>query len=180
MGGNNQSQGIHIEQNRIFGNGSASCDGGITMARGNPDTLITNNIIYGNGRNGIVTIDADGGPHFIVNNTIHGNGWNGLRIARSHDAVLANNLITGNGTASGSTGGRFGVSREGSTSPDPEGIQLFNNLVCGNTGGEISGPVLDATDAGNLTPLGNEGSGRGRESRLRSTSQCLCRSQRTG
>ena len=114
MGGNNQNQAIHIEQNRIFGNGSGSCDGGITIARGNPDTLIVNNLIYGNGRNGIATIDADGGPHYIINNTIHANGWNGLRITRTHDAILANNSITGNGTAPGTTGGRFGVSREGS------------------------------------------------------------------
>jgi RHS repeat-associated protein len=161
MGGNNQNEGIHIEQNRIFGNGSSSCDGGITIARGNPGTLIVNNLIYGNGRNGIATIDADGGPHFIFNNTIHANGWNGLRITRSHNVLLVNNLITDNGTASGSTGGRFGVSREGSTNPDPGGIQLLNNVVCGNTGGEITGPALDATDAGNLTPQGAEGPGFG-------------------
>ena len=159
MGGNNQNESIHIELNRIFGNGSASCDGGITIARGNPDTLIVNNLIYANGRNGIVTIDADGGPHYVINNTIHANGWNGLRITRTHDAILANNLITGNGTASGTTGGRFGVSRENSTSPNPEGIQLLNNLICGNVGGAIDGPVLDATDAGNLTPQGTEGPG---------------------
>ena len=63
MGGNNGNQGIHIERNRIFGNGSGSCDGGITIARGNPDTLIANNLIYANGRNGISFVDGDGGPH---------------------------------------------------------------------------------------------------------------------
>ncbi len=161
LGGNNQNQDIHIEQNRIFANGSASCDGGITIARGNPGTLIVNNLIYGNGRNGISTIDVDGGPHYIINNTIHANGWNGLRITRAHDAILVNNSITGNGTAPGTTGGRFGVSRESSTSPNPAGIQLLNNLVCGNSGGEITAEVLDATDAGNLTPQGTEGSGVG-------------------
>ena len=36
MGGNNGNQEIHIELNRIFGNGSSSCNGGITIARGNP------------------------------------------------------------------------------------------------------------------------------------------------
>ena len=40
MGGNNGNVGIHIELNRIFGNGSSSCDGGITVNRGNPGTLI--------------------------------------------------------------------------------------------------------------------------------------------
>jgi len=38
MGGNNQNQAIHLERLRIFGNGSGSCNGGITIARGNPGT----------------------------------------------------------------------------------------------------------------------------------------------
>jgi RHS repeat-associated protein len=159
MGGNNQNQAIHIERNRIFDNGSSSCNGGITIARGNPDTLIVNNLIYANGRNGITFIDADGGPHYIVENTIHGNQWSGVNVARSHVVFLVNNVITRNGTATGTTGGRFGVSRERSTSPDPAGIHLLNNLICGNRLGEISGPALDASDSGNLTPTGSEGSG---------------------
>jgi YD repeat-containing protein len=72
---------------------------------------------------------------------------------------LVNNLVFGNGTASGSTGGRFGVKREGSTSPQPAGITLLNNLLCGNRLGEIDGPALDATDSNNLTPTGTEGPG---------------------
>jgi hypothetical protein len=159
MGGNNQNQGIHIERDRIFGNGSSECNGGITIARGNPDTLILNNLIYGNGRNGITFIDADGGPHYLINNTIHGNAWSGVNVARSHDTYLVSNLITGNGTASGSTGGRYGVSRESSTSPQPAGIHLLHNLICGNSLGEINGPALDTTDSNNLTPTGTEGSG---------------------
>ena len=78
MGGNNGNQDIHIELNRIFGNGSSSCNGGITIARGNPGTLIVNNLVYGNGRNGLAFEDADGGPHYVVANTIYGNGWNGI------------------------------------------------------------------------------------------------------
>lgn len=159
MGGNNQNQAIHIERNRIFGNGSSECNGGITIARGNPDTLIVNNLIYGNGRNGITTIDADGGPHYIVENAIHANQWSGVRVARSHDVFIVNNIITQNGTAAGSTGGRFGVSRESSTTPQPQGIHFLNNLICGNRLGEIDGPALDATDSGNLTPQGSEGPG---------------------
>ncbi len=159
MGGNNQNQAIHIERNRIFGNGSSECNGGITIAGGNPDTLIVNNLIYGNGRNGITFIDADGGPHSLIQNTIFANAWSGINVARSHEVFLVSNVITGNGTASGSTGGRFGVSREGSTSPQPQGIHLLYNLVCGNRLGEINGPALDPTDANNLTPTGAEGSG---------------------
>jgi uncharacterized protein YjdB len=159
MGGNNQNQAIHIERNRIFGNGSSECNGGITIARGNPDTLIVNNLIYGNGRNGITFIDADGGPHDLLQNTIYANGWSGVSVARSHEVFLVNNVLTGNGTASGATGGRVGVKREDSTSPQPQGIHLLSNLLCGNRLGEIGGPALDATDAGNLTPTGTEGAG---------------------
>jgi RHS repeat-associated protein len=161
MGGNNQNQDIHIELNRIFGNGSNSCNGGITVARGNPGTLIVNNLIYSNGRNGITFIDADGGPHYIINNTIVSNQWNGVDVARNHTITLANNIINNNGTTAGTTGGRFGVRREGSTNPQPAGIKLLNNLVCGNTQGQISAQVLDATDASNFTPLGNDGTGVG-------------------
>jgi len=159
LGGNNQNTAIHIERNRIVGNGSPSCNGGITIARGNPDTLIVNNLISANGRNGLATIDADGGPHDIIGNTIHGQGWSGVSITRNHQVFLVNNVITGNGTQTGSTGGRFGVAREASTTPDPSGIQLLTNLICGNRLGEINGPALDATDGGNLTPTGTEGPG---------------------
>ena len=159
MGGNNGNQEIHIELNRIFGNGSSSCNGGITIARGNPGTLIVNNLLYSNGRNAITFEDADGGPHYVINNTISQNQWNGIEVARNHTVTIANNIINKNGTASGSTGGRFGVKRESSSVPQPLGIKLRNNLVCGNTLGEISGPVLDSTDSGNFTPLGSEGAG---------------------
>jgi hypothetical protein len=73
MGGNNGNQEIHIELNRIFGNGSSSCNGGITIARGNPGTLIVNNLLYANGRNAITFEDADGGPHYVISNTIYRN-----------------------------------------------------------------------------------------------------------
>lgn len=158
-GGISRNQAIHIEKNRIFGNGSGSCNGGITINRGNADTLIVNNLISANGRNGITFLDATGGPHHLVENTIHANRWSGVKVARNHEVFLVNNVITQNGTAGGSTGGRFGIKREGSTSPQPEGIHLLHNLICGNRLGEIQGPALDATDSGNLTPTGTEGPG---------------------
>jgi hypothetical protein len=159
LGGNNQNQAIHLERLRIYGNGSASCDGGITIARGNPGTVVLNSLIYANGRNGFATIDADGGPHYLIGDTIHANQWSGVSVTRNHEIYLVNNAITANGTAPGSTGGRFGVSRESSTSPQPAGIHLLNNLVCGNRLGEINGPALDASDSANLTPTGTEGPG---------------------
>jgi len=159
VGGNNQNLAIVLERLRIFGNGSSECNGGITIARGNAGTLVVNSLIYANGRNGIATLDADGGPHAVVNNTIYDNGWNGISVTRNHDVLVVNNAITGNGVAAGTTGGRFGVTREASSAPDPVGILLLHNLICGNRLGEIDGRELDVTDRGNLTPTGTEGLG---------------------
>jgi VCBS repeat-containing protein len=117
-------------------------------------------LIYGNGRNGITFLDAAGGPHYVINNTIRANGWNGVRVAREHSVTfLLNNLIVHNGVQPNTTGGRYGILREGSTKPDPAGLMLLNNLVCGNTVGEMNGPALDTTDLHNLTPKGTEGPG---------------------
>ena len=159
MGGTNGNQGINIVENRIYGNGSSSCNGGITIARGNPDTIIVNNLIHSNGRNGIALIDGDSGPHYIINNTIYGNQWNGVSIVPGKDVFLVNNIINQNGTVSGTSGGRFGVWIESSSRPTPERVHLLNNLACGNQQGEIFGPALDSTDSGNLSPQGTEGAG---------------------
>lgn len=36
LGDTNQNQATHIERNRIVGNGSSACNGGITIAPGQP------------------------------------------------------------------------------------------------------------------------------------------------
>ncbi|MGH2598835.1 MAG: Ig-like domain-containing protein [Dehalococcoidia bacterium] len=154
-GGHNLA--VHIERNRIVGNGGPGCDGGITIAAGNVGSLIVNNLILANGRSGLATGDGVGGPHTLVQNTIHGNGWNGVSATRGHVFLLINNAITGNGTQTGSAGGRVGVRRDSALVP--LAIVLRNNLICGNRLGEIAGPVLDRTDGANLTPTGAEGSG---------------------
>lgn len=156
-GGGDRNLAIHIERNRIVGNGGTGCDGGITIGAGNVGTLIVNNLIVANGRNGIVTLDGEGGPHTVAQNTIHANGWNGVSATRSHVFLLLNNAITGNGTQPGGNGGRVGVRRE--TAPLPLAIVLRNNLICGNRLGEIAGPVLDGADGANVTPGGMEGPG---------------------
>ena len=156
-GGGDRNLGVHIERNRIVGNGAGGCDGGISIAAGNTATLITNNLVLGNGRNGIATVDGEGGPHTIVQNTIHGNGWNGVSATRGHVLLLANNAITGNGVDPGAAGGRVGIRRE--TAPLALAIALRNNLICGNRLGEIAGAVLDGADGANLTPTGAEGPG---------------------
>ncbi|HKW93220.1 MAG TPA: Ig-like domain-containing protein [Methylomirabilota bacterium] len=159
-GGSNQNLAMRIERNRIVGNGGPECDGGISIGAGNAGTVILNNVIIGNGRNGIAALDPDaGGPHTVIQNTIHGNGWNGLSVTRAQVLLLVNNAITGNGTQAGTTGGRVGVRRESASGLPALAIVLRNNLVCGNRLGEIQGPVLDGVDGGNLTPTGVEGPG---------------------
>ena len=44
---------VHLERNRIFGNGLHQCRSGILVRGGNTNTLIVNNLIYGNGRHGL-------------------------------------------------------------------------------------------------------------------------------
>jgi len=159
LGGADRNLAIRIERNRIVGNGGIECDGGITIAGGNVGTLILNNLILANGRNGIATVDGEGGLHTVVQNTIHANGWNGVSVTGGHVLLLVNNAITGNGTATGSTGGRVGVMREAAARPFAVAIALRSNVICGNRLGEIAGPVLDGTDGSNLTPTGSEGPG---------------------
>ncbi len=160
MGGSSGNQGIHIELNRVFGNGlNGNCNGGIEINTGNPETIIANNLLYDNGGNAVSILGDNGGPQYVVNNTIHSNRWNGIEVSAGQQVVLANNLINGNGTASGNKGTRFGVVRESVGTSTQQKLTLRGNLVCGNLGGEISGPILDASDSGNFTPLGNEGPG---------------------
>jgi len=159
LGGSNQNRAIHLERLRIFDNGSAACNGGITVGQGNRGTLIANSLIYANGRNGISFVDGDGGPHYVIQNTIHANQWSGVSIGPDHEVLLVNNAITVNGTAPGAAGGRHGVLRESAAGSRPVAIRLLSNLLCGNRLGEIGGPALDSTDAGNLTPTGAEGPG---------------------
>ncbi len=157
-GGSGQNQGIRLERLRVFANGAGECGGGIAVGDANRGTLIANSLVHGNARNGIAFEGGDGGPHLVIGNTVHGNQWNGLAVSGAQQIFAVNNAITGNGVARGSAGGRHGVLRE-SAPPRPLAIHLWNNLVCGNRLGEFSGPALDPTDTGNLTPTGSEGRG---------------------
>jgi len=158
-GGSRQNAGIRLERNRIFRGATRECSGGIDVGRGNADTLIANNLIYANGRYGVRFRDATGGSYVVVGNTIVGNGWSGIYITRSARASIVNNLIAFNGTAPGRNGGRHGVWRQRISPPSPEGVELQDNLICGNRLGELEGPLLDGADAGNQTPTGGEGPG---------------------
>jgi parallel beta helix pectate lyase-like protein/Big-like domain-containing protein len=159
LGSSGQNVSVRLERNRIVGNGGPGCEGGITIAGGNLGTVIVNNLIIANGRNGIATTDPEGGLHVVVQNTIHGNGGNGVSISRTHALLLVNNAITANGSLSGSAGGRVGVWRDAAAGALPAAVTLRNNLICGNRLGEIAGVVLDGTDGANLTPTGSDGVG---------------------
>ncbi len=75
-GGVGRNTGIHLERNRILGNGS--CPGGIVVEAENRDMLIVNNAIYGNAGNGVTFAPGHSGPHYVISNTIHGNSQNGV------------------------------------------------------------------------------------------------------
>jgi RHS repeat-associated protein len=158
-GGSLENRGIHIERNRLARGGPRECNGGIDVGRGNPQTVIANNLIYGNGRNGILFRDGRGGSYRVVGNTIARNAWSGIQITHAAAVDLVNNVIVGNGTDPGAAQTRVGVRRL-KTNPSPASqVRLLGNVVCGNVGGELAGPLLDATDSANQTPTGTEGPG---------------------
>ena len=108
----------------------------------NTDTLLVNNVIYGNGRHGIFFTNGEGGPHYVIGNTIHSNGRSGIYIDGNQEVVLVNNALTGNGTdpKTRATEG-YGIKRIAlSTNPQPGQAQLLHNLICGNAGGETPRP----------------------------------------
>jgi RHS repeat-associated protein len=154
------NEDIRIERNRMYSNGTSKCLGGLLIGSENTDILIVNNLIYGNGQDGVKITGAKGGPHYLVQNTIHGNRRDGVTVSKGQTVVLLNNVITHNGTDPKPKKQLYGVRR---TAPKKksrsENAQLLHNLICGNTQGELSGPMLDDFDAGNVTPTGTEGPG---------------------
>lgn len=144
---------------------------GIVVALGNPNTLIKDNYIHDNGRNGIMFINASGGPHFITGNTIEANGWNGVMVPRKHEVTLTGNTITRNGVNSRLNREHgYGVKRGRVPGKGwPEGITLIDNIIKCNMGtieeGKSSSDLgtyqqmLDPTDSGNCTTAGDEGTG---------------------
>ena len=156
-----------ISNSEIYG---AGADGsGFEVAQGNSISILRCSI-HNNGRNGVMFIDSTGGPHLLEANQIYRNGWNGVRVARQHEITLRQNNIRDNGTASGTTGGRFGILRERTPSTGlPGTIVLTNNSVVNNRGPASTGEssldlgnfdqILDSTDSGNKTTIGTEGFG---------------------
>jgi hypothetical protein len=78
---------IIIERNRIFGNGTSKCQGGIRVGQGTPDTVILNNLLYGKGQDAIRFLGGKGGPHYVVQNVIHGNRRDGINVTKGQTVV---------------------------------------------------------------------------------------------
>ncbi len=137
-------------------------------------TRIVNNRIHDNARYGIDLEDVAGGIAYLINNTIVKNSYYGVYIDGQQAAALVNNIVSFNT--------RYGVYRNKITSPsrpgnsitpnpNPSIVTLLNNLAIGNNGTVSStwpksskdlgnyGYFLDATDGGNITTAGNEGTG---------------------
>ncbi|MBI1848316.1 MAG: right-handed parallel beta-helix repeat-containing protein [Candidatus Rokubacteria bacterium] len=154
------SRGIRLERNRIVGNGRTGCAAlaiGMQADAAAP-AVIVNNVIYGNKDAGIVINPGGGsGSYYLVNNTIHANQGHGVWVYKGTvsavpQVYVVNTAITNNGA---SPGAGYGVI-VGSTVPSGT-VHLENNLICGNSLGEINGPAVDNQATGNLTPTGTEG-----------------------
>ncbi len=158
-GGSRQNRAIHLERNRLSRGGPRECNGGIDVGRGNPDTVIAHNLIYGNGQDGIIFRDGRGGPYYVIGNTIVGNAWNGVQMTRLAVVELIGSLILGNGHARGAASNRVGVRRLRRAPQTSDQVRLAGNVICGNRGGELFGELLDAEDVGNRTLTGSEGPG---------------------
>lgn len=170
-GASSTNQDIVIKENEITRNGTSSSNGGLFIGRENPNTVIEGNRIHHNTRNGLaIEADVDGNttnsPKLILNNEICKNGWSGVSAGPTAKDVitLQDNEIHCNGTAAGTTGGRFGLFRQTTAATKGSGfrqnIVLDGNQLCSNRGGDIAfasqtlGPP--GNDVDNVTTLGNE------------------------
>ena len=153
---------ITIEANEIVN----SSKHGISAGKHNVRTRIVNNVIANNLKNGIDFADGTDGAQYVLNNTIVKNGWSGIDAASQQNLFLVNNIIAFNGTATGTSGGRYGVKRDGKASARM--VTLLSNLIIGNNGTvnkqtskDIANyqQVLDGTDGNNITTAGTEGVG---------------------
>jgi len=118
---------------------------GTFWGRGFSGSLIANNVIYGNGSDGIYigtdSLDRPIEHTAVLNNTVHGNGGSGLIVGSGGggitDITVINNLFIGNDTGIGGWGSTLGV--------------ITNNDVFGNTA-NYSGPFPDMTGSdGNIS-----------------------------
>jgi hypothetical protein len=155
---------VLLAANDIHNNGTGVEIGG-TAAR----TALVNNLIRHNRRNGLAIGRGQAGlATYVVNNTFVGNGWNGVHVARGAEVHLVNNLVAGNGTATGTAAGRWGLLVESvAGAGTPALVTLSHNVFYSNglrkspAGGDIGNvrQALDPTDEANYTTAGGEAPG---------------------
>ena len=107
--------------NRIVGNISHHNEGSGIQLRSyssgepSPDNLVTDNVCYDNGENGIHVLDAPGTR--IIGNTVFNNATAGINVeGNSSGATLANNISMDNAVGSSTTLGNIRV--DGRSAPD--------------------------------------------------------------
>jgi parallel beta-helix repeat protein len=126
--------GCYIESNRISNNLGATGDG--IVLEGFFDSVVSNNLIYNNGRHGI-SIDFDGSDLSIQGNTLYANGGDQIFQGDVIGMTIDNNIIV-NGLA------------DGIDLMEPHLVNENNNLVWGNAalnyndhiGGTLDGSSL--------------------------------------
>jgi hypothetical protein len=140
-GGSQRNQAIRIEQSRVFGNGAPGCrsGSGIRVGGANADTVIANNLIHGNGADGIAFV-LRGGRQVVVGNSVHANGRDGLRVGGGQRVLLVNNAVTRNGAHPRLGANAAGVRALSSRLADPANARLLHNFTtsCAETAGERS------------------------------------------
>ncbi len=164
---------VTIESNQIR---NCSKDG-ISLPYGGAGciaTRIVNNRIHDNARYGIDLVDISGNITYLINNTIVKNSYYGVYIDGQQAAALVNNILAFNTRYGLYRNKIISPSRPGNSitpNPNPDIVTLLNNLAIGNNGTVSStwpnsskdlgnyGYFLDATDGGNITTAGNEGTG---------------------
>ena len=115
------SQNITIRENIVRFNASH----GIHLYPNVSESLVENNLVYGNTRSGVLIYCLPGGSNNkIINNTIVDNGY-GIYIKDGKGEVIVNNIISGN------TRWRYGVSNSAIdlTNTDIKNIKIENNLI---------------------------------------------------
>jgi hypothetical protein len=162
---------VIIENNCIHDNGSRDSSGGIFIARTNPGTHVEGNHIWNNGRNGIqLESDQTGSaldPIYIDNNIIRLNAWNGVSVGPmittaeplEHKVKFTNNYVCDNGTAPGTTGGRYGLLYGASNYGRPlldNNLSLKNNLFFANKGQTTPSSSQDIGNWTQACTLGDE------------------------
>ena len=142
-GGNNRSRDITLDSNRVYANGGGKDSGCISIAGGNTNVWVVNNLCRANGAIGIHL--GSGGPNYLVNNLVVRQEKDAVLVDAGANAVLANNLIVFNGAASGA---QYGIDLVVKASA-PSQVRLLYNLLYLNKTADINNAGSAVQSLGN-------------------------------